>query len=213
MRFPRSRENAPTFAEKRGQARRCITRGTETGWSSPMTRVWSCLLSGVRPECIPQGTPGCRRQNSQRIEKTAGRDARQRGASERAAYFRFARLHWRNADEPWPIVTDRVDGEILEAPRGSGGLLAMIRCSTSQPSRKTFAELPAEEKNQRSHRGKAVRKLLAGSFLHAIVFRSYGDQVEEKRHRRKKENLLRTDRKTAKTTRSAKTGACGGNRS
>jgi XTP/dITP diphosphohydrolase len=26
---------------------------------------------------------------------------------------------------------------------------------------KTFAELPAEEKNQRSHRGKAFRRLLA----------------------------------------------------
>ena len=57
------------------------------------------------------------------------------------------------------IVSGRVDGEILEAPRGSGGfgydpVFYFPRLG------KTFSELSAEEKNEHSHRGKAFRKLL-----------------------------------------------------
>ena len=58
------------------------------------------------------------------------------------------------------VVTDRVDGEILEAPRGLGGF-GYDPVFYFPALGKTFAEIPAEEKNQRSHRGKAVRKLLA----------------------------------------------------
>ena len=58
------------------------------------------------------------------------------------------------------IVTDRVDGEILEAPRGSGGF-GYDPVFYFPTQKKTFAELSADEKNEHSHRGKAFRKLLA----------------------------------------------------
>ena len=58
------------------------------------------------------------------------------------------------------IVTDRVDGEILQAPRGSGGF-GYDPVFYFPGLEKTFAELPAEEKNQRSHRGKTFHRLLA----------------------------------------------------
>ena len=57
------------------------------------------------------------------------------------------------------MVTDRVDGEILESPQGAGGF-GYDPVFYFPALKKTFAELSAEEKNLHSHRGKAFRKLL-----------------------------------------------------
>jgi XTP/dITP diphosphohydrolase len=57
------------------------------------------------------------------------------------------------------LVSDRVNGEILERPRGDGGF-GYDPVFYFPPLQKTFAELSAEEKNEHSHRGKAFRKLL-----------------------------------------------------
>jgi XTP/dITP diphosphohydrolase len=57
------------------------------------------------------------------------------------------------------IVSDRVDGMILEAPRGTGGFGYDPVFYFSELS-KSFAELSAKEKNTHSHRGKAFRRLL-----------------------------------------------------
>ena len=58
------------------------------------------------------------------------------------------------------IVSDRVDGEILEGPRGSGGF-GYDPVFYFPSMQKTFAELSREEKNRLSHRGRAFRRLLA----------------------------------------------------
>ena len=60
------------------------------------------------------------------------------------------------------VVTARVDGQILEAPRGTAGF-GYDPVFFFPPRAKTFAELSVAEKNQLSHRGQAFRKLL--SFL------------------------------------------------
>jgi XTP/dITP diphosphohydrolase len=52
-----------------------------------------------------------------------------------------------------------VDGEILDAPRGSDGF-GYDPVFYFPPLGKTFAELRAGEKSQHSHRGKAFRRLL-----------------------------------------------------
>jgi len=57
------------------------------------------------------------------------------------------------------VVSDKVDGEIAEAPRGSAGF-GYDPVFYFPALGKTFAELPGEEKNARSHRGKAFRRLL-----------------------------------------------------
>ena len=57
------------------------------------------------------------------------------------------------------VVSGKVDGEILEAPRGTGGF-GYDPVFFFPTLRKSFAELNAEEKNQHSHRGKAFRRLL-----------------------------------------------------
>jgi len=56
------------------------------------------------------------------------------------------------------IVTASVHGEILEAPRGTAGF-GYDPVFYFPPLEKAFAEIPAAEKNQHSHRGQAFRKL------------------------------------------------------
>lgn len=57
-------------------------------------------------------------------------------------------------------INGRVDGEILEAPVGSGGF-GYDPIFYFPPLGRAFAELSAEEKNANSHRGDAFCKLLA----------------------------------------------------
>jgi len=57
------------------------------------------------------------------------------------------------------VVSGKVDGEILEAPYGSGGF-GYDPVFYFPPLGKSFAELNAQEKNQHSHRGNAFRRLM-----------------------------------------------------
>jgi len=81
-----------------------------------------------------------------------------KSAKERAAYF-VCVIALAEKGRAIAIVTDRVDGEILESPRGEGGF-GYDPVFYFPVLKKTFAELSAEEKNQFSHRGKAFRRLL-----------------------------------------------------
>ena len=60
------------------------------------------------------------------------------------------------------VVSASVEGVILEAPRGTGGF-GYDPVFLYEPLGKTFAEIPREEKNRLSHRGRAFGKLF--SFL------------------------------------------------
>jgi XTP/dITP diphosphohydrolase len=57
------------------------------------------------------------------------------------------------------IVSGKVDGEILQEPRGTGGF-GYDPVFYFPKLGKTFAELSAEEKNLHSHRGKAFRRMM-----------------------------------------------------
>jgi len=79
----------------------------------------------------------------------------------RGASFHCALVYLRHADDPVPIVCHgQWTGQILHAPSGAGGfgydplfLVPDQQCSAAQ--------LPAELKNQISHRGQAMQQLLA----------------------------------------------------
>jgi XTP/dITP diphosphohydrolase len=79
----------------------------------------------------------------------------------RSARFRSVVVFMRHAEDPSPLIAEGAwEGSILDAPRGSGGfgydpLFLVAGRDVSA------AELPAEEKNRLSHRGQALRKLLA----------------------------------------------------
>jgi XTP/dITP diphosphohydrolase len=155
--LPAFEENAPTFAE------------SATGKALSYSRLRDGLVfaddSGLVVPALG-GAPGVhsaryagsQATNSQRIEKLLS-EMRGKSGAERAAYFVCA-IALAKEGRALAIVTDRVDGEILEAPRGSGGF-GYDPVFYFPALGKTFAELPAEEKNHRSHRGKAFRKLLA----------------------------------------------------
>jgi XTP/dITP diphosphohydrolase len=78
---------------------------------------------------------------------------------ERAAYFVCA-IALVERGRAKAIVTARVDGEILETPRGDRGFGYDPVFYISKLG-KGFAEISADEKNEHSHRGRAFRKLLA----------------------------------------------------
>jgi XTP/dITP diphosphohydrolase len=80
---------------------------------------------------------------------------------ERAAYFCCVIAVIRRG-LPIAVISNRVDGQILEAPRGTGGF-GYDPIFYLPELDKTFAELTPQEKNLNSHRGKAFRRLL--SFL------------------------------------------------
>jgi len=154
--IPAFEENAPTFAEN------------ATAKALHYSRHWDGLVfaddSGLVVPALG-GAPGVhsaryagpQATNSQRIERLLS-EMRGKRKSERAAYFVCA-IALAKRGRALAVVTDRVDGEILVAPRGSGGF-GYDPLFYFPALEKTFAELVAEEKNQHSHRGKAFRRLL-----------------------------------------------------
>ena len=84
-----------------------------------------------------------------------------RKAAERGARYCCALVYMRWAHDPFPLISQASwEGRITEAPRGSGGF--GYDPIFELPERSiTVAELPAAEKNQLSHRGQALRGLVA----------------------------------------------------
>ena len=80
---------------------------------------------------------------------------------DRRAHYYCVLVLLRHAEDPEPLIaTGAWHGEILEAPRGSGGfgydplfLVPEFGCSA--------AELASEQKHALSHRGQAMRQLVA----------------------------------------------------
>lgn len=78
----------------------------------------------------------------------------------KSAYYYCVLVYLRHAQDPQPVIAEgRWDGEIIASPRGANGFgydphfwIAALN--------KTVAELSAEEKNQLSHRGQALRALI-----------------------------------------------------
>jgi XTP/dITP diphosphohydrolase len=155
--LPAFEENAPTFAENAaGKALHYSRLNDGLVFADDSGLVVPAL--GGAPGVHSARYAGSQATNSQRIEKLLGEMRGKKGA-ERAAYFVCA-IALAKEGRALAVVTDRVDGEILEAPRGAGGF-GYDPVFYFPALAKTFAELPAEEKNQRSHRGKAFGKLLA----------------------------------------------------
>ncbi|MBZ0226339.1 MAG: RdgB/HAM1 family non-canonical purine NTP pyrophosphatase [Comamonas sp.] len=83
------------------------------------------------------------------------------GVQDRRASMVSTLVALRSPQDPEPLIAvGRVDGEITRAPRGSGGF-GFDPVMFIPEFGKTFAELPTEVKNAHSHRGRAVRQMLA----------------------------------------------------
>ena len=81
------------------------------------------------------------------------------GISDRRAHFHCAAVFVARADDPEPLIAEaRWHGEITTGKKGDGGfgydpVFYVPECGCNS------AELPADRKNQLSHRGKAFREL------------------------------------------------------
>jgi XTP/dITP diphosphohydrolase len=85
-------------------------------------------------------------------------ELRGRTGPERAAHF-VCVIALAKQGRAMAIVSDRVDGMILDAPRGEHGF-GYDPVFYFPDLGKSFAELSQAEKNKHSHRGKAFRRLL-----------------------------------------------------
>jgi XTP/dITP diphosphohydrolase len=83
------------------------------------------------------------------------------GIADRRAHYYCVLALMRHSDDPEPILAEgRWDGTIIDTPRGSAGFGYDPHFLDAE-SGLTGAELPLAQKNERSHRGKAIRALLA----------------------------------------------------
>ena len=83
-----------------------------------------------------------------------------RGKADRRAHYVAVLVFVHHADDPQPIICEgEWHGEIIDTPRGAGGF-GYDPYFLVPDLNQTAAEISAAEKNQRSHRGKALRLLI-----------------------------------------------------
>lgn len=154
--LPPFEESAPTFAEN--------AAGKALHYSRFVTAPVIADDSGLVVPALG-GAPGPRSaryagpkaSDADRIRKLLA-ELREKGITDRRARF-VCVLALAEPGTLRAVFSDAVEGELLEAPRGTGGF-GYDPVFFYPPLGKTFAELSPEEKNQHSHRGRAFRKLL-----------------------------------------------------
>ena len=79
--------------------------------------------------------------------------------ADKSAYYYCVLVLVRHADDPQPVIADgQWHGDVIDPPRGTGGFGYDAHFWLPSLGR-TVAELSAQEKNQHSHRGQALRAL------------------------------------------------------
>jgi XTP/dITP diphosphohydrolase len=156
--LPEFEESATTFAENAaGKAFYYSRRGDGIVFADDSGLVVPAL--GGAPGVLSARYAGPGANNEQKIAKLLFEMKGLEGAA-RGAYFVCVIAAVRGG-RAVAVVSEKVDGEILDAPRGSGGF-GYDPVFFFPAMGNTFAELKAEEKSRHSHRGKAFRRLLEG---------------------------------------------------
>jgi XTP/dITP diphosphohydrolase len=154
--LPEFPENAPSFAENAaGKALYYSRACADMVFSDDSGLVVPAL--GGEPGVHSARYAGLGASNDQKIAKLLAALRGRKGA-ERSAYF-VCVIAVARMGRVIDVVSEKVNGEIAEAPRGSGGF-GYDPVFYFPALGKTFAELPAPEKNAQSHRGKAFRRLM-----------------------------------------------------
>ena len=155
--LPAFEENAPTFAENAAGKALHYSRFCEVLVFADDSGLVAPSLGGA-PGVLSARYAGLGASSAERNAKLL-RELRGKSKGERAAHFVCA-IALAERGRAKVIVTARVDGEILEVPRGHLGFGYDPVFYVSALG-KGFAEISTEEKNEYSHRGRAFRKLLA----------------------------------------------------
>jgi XTP/dITP diphosphohydrolase len=155
--LPEFEENAPTFGENALGKALHYSRLCDGSVIADDSGLVVPALGGA-PGVHSARYAGAGASSEQRIAKLLAEMRELRGEA-RAAHFVCVIAVVRRR-RGVAIVSERVDGEILDAPSGCGGF-GYDPAFYFPALHKTFAEISAQEKNQHSHRGKAFRRLLA----------------------------------------------------
>jgi XTP/dITP diphosphohydrolase len=82
------------------------------------------------------------------------------GIANRDAHYTCVLVLVRHADDPEPMIAEGIwDGTVIDSPRGTGGF-GYDPHFFDPKFGLTGAEFPLEQKNEISHRGKAMRLLI-----------------------------------------------------
>jgi XTP/dITP diphosphohydrolase len=154
--LPEFEESAPTFAENAAGKAFYYSRQSDAIVFADDSGLVVPALGGA-PGVLSARYAGPGASNEQRIAKLLF-EMKGLVDTNRSAYFVCVIAAVR-AGRALAVVSEKVDGEILDAPRGSEGF-GYDPVFFFPPLGKTFAELRAEEKSLHSHRGKAFRRLL-----------------------------------------------------
>ena len=152
-------ESAPTFAENAAGKALYYSHHTEFLVMADDSGLVVDALGGA-PGVMSARYAGPKASDAERIAKLL--DAmRAAGSDQRTARF-ICVIALAQRGRPVGIFSDSSEGEILDAPSGTGGF-GYDPVFFFPALGKTFAELTPEQKNAHSHRGKAFRK--AAAFL------------------------------------------------
>jgi XTP/dITP diphosphohydrolase len=154
--LPEFEEAAPTFAENAAGKALYYSKHCEGMVFADDSGLVVPALGGA-PGVLSARYAGIGASSEQRNTKLLG-ELRGKKGEERAAYF-VCVIATGLRGRANAVVSAKVDGEIPEQPRGSGGF-GYDPVFYFPALGKTFAELRAEEKNRQSHRGKAFRRLM-----------------------------------------------------
>ena len=111
-------------------------------------------VSSARYASVGSSEPKSDERNNQKLI------ADLQGKVDRRAHYVAVLVFVRHADDPQPIVCEgEWHGEIIDTPRGTNGF-GYDPYFLVPDLNQTAAEIGADEKNQRSHRGKALAQLI-----------------------------------------------------
>jgi XTP/dITP diphosphohydrolase len=101
------------------------------------------------------GEPKSEQRNNEKLVRLLA------GNPDRRAHYYCVVVLVRHTDDPEPLIAEgRWHGEVIDVPRGAGGFGYDPHFLLPELGR-TAAELEPQEKHAVSHRGKALRRLLA----------------------------------------------------
>jgi XTP/dITP diphosphohydrolase len=150
-------EAAPTIAENAAGKALHYSRGAAGLVFADDSGLVVPALDGA-PGVLSSRYAGPQGDARKNIAKLLRELAGKRGTERQARFVCVLALA--RAGQMLAVFSAAVSGIILESPRGTGGF-GYDPVFLYEPLAKTFAELPQEEKNRLSHRGRAFRKLLA----------------------------------------------------
>ena len=151
-------ENALAKARHAGRAARLPALADDSGICAAALEGAPGVHSARFEGGVEEGDAGREAQDARNNRKLL---ALLKDKTDRRAHYACVMVLVRHADDPEPLIAEgRWNGEVIDIPRGDNGF-GYDPLFFLPDLGKTAAELDAVQKNALSHRGKALRRLVA----------------------------------------------------